>query len=496
MLWEWIDRANNVWGVGVVGLGAVGFVISRWRRRQGPSPGPSAAIAPEVPEPSVCEGRFASASVFIAHAGADQQMAGDLHDALEARGVQAFVATRSLEPGDRWVRDIPAAQRKARFSVVLLSGSTPDAFYQGEEIADAISLAQDPALDHRVVPVHLDAGVEPPYGLRQLHHLDAQDRDVDRLADGLARLAGAPVPPLVRRTAAWEGEELARAGTELAALVPTTSSPFVIGRPLRVTDRLWGDSRRRLVTNIVADLTGGGSMNLVGGRRAGRTSTLNWVEAALRARGGCALCRLDFQAGLESERDFYARLWDQLPGASEEVPAADGAALVEALTQRLRRLRSDGIRPIALVDEFDRVLRNDAAFTFPHFYGRLRSLVTGDAVDSYLQLVIVSQKSLHHYFTDEARRDHLESTFPSYFPSRTLEPLTEAEAAKILCQPSVHRLTPDQVQLALAWARGGHPCRVQAAGEAMWRLAQEGRDPSDGAARYDELERTVCHGAE
>lgn len=117
--------------------------------------------------------------VFIAHAGPDQSLAERLFDVLDGR-CRPFVASRCLRLGDDWDVALSKAQRASLMTVVLISDNTSDAFYQREEIAEAIALARNGR--HVVVPLYVGADdrvVNPPYGLRVKHGLFIEEADAD-----------------------------------------------------------------------------------------------------------------------------------------------------------------------------------------------------------------------------------------------------------------------------------------------------------------------------
>lgn len=113
---------------------------------------------------------------FIAHAGADLEPAKRLYDLLSP-AYRVFLDSECLILGDSWTQEIPAAQRESRVTLVLISDQTPKAWYEVEEIAQAVGQTRHEGTDgHRVVPIFLDGRpIEPsgiPYGLWQLHAVD------------------------------------------------------------------------------------------------------------------------------------------------------------------------------------------------------------------------------------------------------------------------------------------------------------------------------------
>ena len=130
--------------------------------------------------------------VFIAHAGADLELASRLFGHLDTR-MQVFLDAARLRLGDNWDYELAAAQRDALVTVVLVSQRTEAAFYQREEIAAAIQMARTNPQSHRVVPVYLDAAssAQPPYGLTLKHGvLLKPGGDFAALAEQLVELVG------------------------------------------------------------------------------------------------------------------------------------------------------------------------------------------------------------------------------------------------------------------------------------------------------------------
>jgi hypothetical protein len=104
---------------------------------------------------------------------------------------------------------------------------------------------------------------------------------------------------------------------------------------------------------------------------------------------------------------------------------------------------------------------------------------------------VASRRSLAEYFRDPDRPDSLTSSFPTYFTPFTLPLLDDAEADRLLLQPSEHTLTLQEVAEAKRWA-GGHPCHLQVAGQAWYEAKAEGHTPKWARQRSDELKRQSC----
>lgn len=139
---------------------------------------------------------------FIAHAGADAGVAEELH-ALLSPHARVFLDSECLILGDDWDRELAAAQKRSRVTIVLVSPNTDDAYYQREEIAAAIDRARKDTHAHRVVPVYLDGPAGDPAGpARDLDGLAGGALDIPyglRLKHGLSLAAEGSLEAVARR---------------------------------------------------------------------------------------------------------------------------------------------------------------------------------------------------------------------------------------------------------------------------------------------------------
>jgi uncharacterized SAM-dependent methyltransferase len=127
--------------------------------------------------------------IFIAYSAKDKVVAEQFHTALKS-GCRPFIDSKCLELGATFDRELPVAQRASMMTVVLVSKSTEEAFYQREEIAAAISLARRDKDAHRVVPVSLDGEITDtlPFGLGRLQGLSLRDGSIEEIAGKLIAL--------------------------------------------------------------------------------------------------------------------------------------------------------------------------------------------------------------------------------------------------------------------------------------------------------------------
>jgi len=298
---------------------------------------------------------------------------------------------------------------------------------------------------------------------------------------------------------------------ERAPLSRSGGSPFVVGRPLRAHEPIYGrDEAFRFLAGQLATFS---SANIVGERRMGKTSVLNHLvgrqERLLVSQPDqppLVLACLDLQAGVTSDTRFYGaalrEILDRLP-ASRGVEAHDFQEWRERLyahpemeydefqgaLKRLRDVRGLCVCPVLIVDEFERLLGVEAQkeFPIPHFFDGLRALITADL----LAMVIFSCYPLADYFRDPDRPGSLTSTFPGYFTLFRIGPLDDTAADELLLQPSDHTLTLDEAAQAKRWAEG-HPCHLQAAGQA-WYEARANQHTSGWAQRrFREFREQNC----
>lgn len=288
-------------------------------------------------------------------------------------------------------------------------------------------------------------------------------------------------------------------------------SPFVVGRPLRAHEPIFG--RDEALRFLVGQLATFSSVNIVGERRMGKTSVLNHLVGRQEQllipqpdQPPLVLACLDLQAGITSDTRFYGaalrEILDRLP-PSRSAEARDfqewRARLYahpemeynefQGALKRLCDVRGVCVRPVLIVDEFERLLGAKAQkeFPIPHFFDGLRALITADL----LAMIVASRRSLADYFSDPARPGSLTSTFPSYFTPFTLSLLDDAAADALLLQPGDHPLTVTEAAEAKRWA-GGHPCHLQVAGQAWYEARVEGRMPQWAQRRFTELKSQSC----
>ena len=219
---------------------------------------------------------------FLAHASPDKKIAEALYDQL-ITDFTVFLDCRSLVLGDDWDVALATAQKKSRITVVIVSSTTPTAYYQREEIAAAIALARTDEGRHRVVPIFIDDKIKKnssvPYGLRLKHSVSISSvGSIEAVAQFLKRTLA---PTLVMSKLDIEKRHRVRTVVETGLrLVPTNE--FEASVSLGAISRRYvfiGDfdeQKFRTLKEILANLLIGDSFE----RRS--TSHLEWTAITFK----------------------------------------------------------------------------------------------------------------------------------------------------------------------------------------------------------------------
>ncbi len=275
----------------------------------------------------------------------------------------------------------------------------------------------------------------------------------------------------------------------------TIPSPFVIGRPLRADEALFG--RDQVIADLQNYLNQYSSVNLIGERRIGKSSLLNHLLGnplyqLPPAQPSLLLVRIDLQANVTRAEQFYGHalrafltkqpqlaIGDQLQRLTQQ-PETDFNEFDASL-----RCWQGQYRPVLVIDEFERLLEPQfrIGFPFPTFFEGLRALITANV----LAFVIASRLSLREHF--ECHPSALTSSFPNYFTPIRLGELNEHAADTLLLQQSLLNLA--QVQQAKRWA-SRHPCRLQCAGQAWYEANRDHQDSAWAKQHYQDLQQQAC----
>ncbi|MCU0497645.1 MAG: AAA family ATPase [Anaerolineae bacterium] len=271
-----------------------------------------------------------------------------------------------------------------------------------------------------------------------------------------------------------------------------TQSPFIIGRPLRAHEPLFG--REEQLQFIDQSIRKFSCVNIVGERRMGKTSLINRLMA--REYPNTVLAFVDLQ-GIQTEGAFYRKSQIELLAKLSSLDrnltklkrqlADQTESTLEIFERTLRSLKERGIRTVLVLDEFEQTLSDHTSFRFPIFFDQLSAMITAEDIS----MIISSRKILSVYFNDPKRSKSLTSTFPRYFPPTQLKNLDEMEAIELLCQTSDYPLTASEARIAFEWSKG-HPCLVQCAGDAWYEGKCEDKPLKEIKEQYLNLQSNAC----
>ncbi len=124
--------------------------------------------------------------VFISYSSSDRQLADFVHRHLRDEGLEVFMASVSLSPGDVWDERIRRALNEAKWVVVLASRAACDSGYVQQELGGAWLGAK------KVIPIVWDMPpTELPDSIRKFQALDLRDATADDAQEQVASIADA-----------------------------------------------------------------------------------------------------------------------------------------------------------------------------------------------------------------------------------------------------------------------------------------------------------------
>jgi hypothetical protein len=197
-LLHYLERLTTAWSASHDGIPAE---IARWlddhrglregKRGDAPPAGAPGARAPGQQIRPASIPSSARHDLFLAHSAGGRPSADALYSLLQGQ-IRVFLAERSIPPGDRWDREIAAAQRASRATAVLIAQDADDSWYLGDEIVTAIALHRAAPDTHRIIPVLLAQGSSVPYGLSHVQVLDASGDTLPSMARRLCAIVASP----------------------------------------------------------------------------------------------------------------------------------------------------------------------------------------------------------------------------------------------------------------------------------------------------------------
>jgi len=137
--------------------------------------------------------------VFLSYAHEDKETALRLADDLKLSGVDVWVDSRRLQPGENWVEALLDAIKAAPNFLALVSKNTAGSSHFSTELAAALAATEASGSSRRILPVIIDKEARLPPFLGQFHALDAStperyDASVRELAKLVKQRVPGPLP--------------------------------------------------------------------------------------------------------------------------------------------------------------------------------------------------------------------------------------------------------------------------------------------------------------
>lgn len=140
--------------------------------------------------------------VFISYSSRDEARANEIVDALEAKGIECWIAPRDIRVGSNYTRDIPKAIRECRYFLVLLSPDALNSRWVQRETTHAISSEKS------IIPLIIEDAARPAAWEFLLHNVQAVNYAEDpegALQQIVSRIKGAePQAPALKAAPAAE----------------------------------------------------------------------------------------------------------------------------------------------------------------------------------------------------------------------------------------------------------------------------------------------------
>jgi len=245
-------------------------------------------------------------------------------------------------------------------------------------------------------------------------------------------------------------------------------NPFINGGPVREAADFVG--RETELFGVMDQIAKGGSVNVIGDRRVGKTSFLfHLMRPEVRERylppdGSLLFVFVDTQVCPMEPEGFFREVFSAASIAYPDldIPVPDGDVSESDVRQLFQRLAPG--RMVLLIDEFERITESD---TFePRFFLFLRGLCSAYA----LSLVV----STCHRLIETCALEVISSPFPNIFGHVQLGGWTPEEVQSLLEHASEESGAPLTTLYDRICSLGGHfPYLVQMAGWQYYRRLQE-----------------------
>jgi hypothetical protein len=421
--------------------------------------------------------------VFISYSAKDVTVAEAICQVLEKQGLSCWIAPRDITPGIKYAEAILDGINNCRIFLLILSADSNDS-PQVEMEVDRAASKDVIILSFRIDQVILSKTME--YYLSSRHWLDASTPPFEkhiltlvRTIKSLFSTSGTDLvmqgpPEVVERSKATETQP--EPGSVLIEAHPNQPSspfnPFTFGNPISGPDRFYG--RKQEIRQILNRLLSSAheSTSLIGERRIGKTSLLNYLSdpelasALGLAREHFCLVYVDFQGLTDiTPQRFWQRILGKMARSicdPDLVPAIKKLAAQHEidlfdLEDVFDRIHDKGMIVVLFMDEFEYVTQNP---NFKgDFFGSLRAL----AIHHGVALVPATRRQL----VDLCYSNELKgSPFFNIFANVILRPFTRPEMDELLngySQLGLITIGPEERDFIWTLA-GGYPFFAQMAG--------------------------------
>jgi len=399
--------------------------------------------------------------VFISHSSNDIALANVVCSALEAEGINCWLAPRDISPGQDWPEAIVEAITESLALVLIFSFNAKDS----EHVQNELAIAVDSGVF--IIPLRFDD--IPLEGSMQYYLSDKQWLDV----------TNPPSESEIQILTETIRSQISDRDTQHEHQIPvliqkpvSESNPFTFGNPIRDPARFFG--RKTEIRQIISRLKSSAheSTSVVGERRIGKTSLLYHLSnpevastLGMPVKNYC-LVYIDFQGLTDiTPHRFWQRVLtkmsrsvcdESLSQSIDDLRHRDTFDLFD-LEDLFEEINSKGLTTVLFMDEFEYVTQNSNFDS--DFFGGLRAL----AIHYDFALVPSTRREL----VDLCHSDEIKgSPFFNIFASVFLRPFTTDEMDGLIdgyLQDITITLTQEE-RTFVKQLGGGYPFFLQMAG--------------------------------
>jgi hypothetical protein len=420
--------------------------------------------------------------IFISYSAKDGTVANAVCKALEKESLSCWIAPRDITPGKKYAEAIIDGINDCRIFLLILSTTSNDS-PQVEMEVDRAASKDIPILSFRIDQVVLSKTME--YYLSSRHWLDAS---IPPLEDHVSLLVQT-IKHLLHPVDPGEADQVSSPDMEkqqTPVIIPKINSipsvelpksivphnPFTFGNPISEPERFF--CRKQEIRQILNRLMSSAheSTSIVGERRIGKTSLLNYLsnpecaDSLGLAHDKYCLIYVDFQGLTDiTPQRFWQRILGKMAHSichPELIPAIKeitGRSKIDLfdLEDIFDSIHDKGMVVVLFMDEFEYVTQNP---NFKgDFFGSLRAL----AIHHGVALIPATRRQL----VDLCYSNELKgSPFFNIFANLVLKPFSRHEIDELIngySKLGQMEITPEENDLIWSLA-GGFPFFAQMAG--------------------------------